>query len=333
MKFINRRSLSALGLAAVVALSVGTPAPAWAKTREIVAVVKITGIPWFNRFAEGVKKAGKELKIEAKQVGPAQADPAQQVKIIEDLIAKGVDAIVVVPNDAKVLEPVLERARAKGIVVVTHESPEQKGADWDVETIDSEKFGEAVFEKLAQSTGGKGEFALYVGGLTVPLHNYWADVGLAYLKAKYPDLKPVAERFPVGESLDDSFKTAKDILTAHPDIKGFVGFGSQGPIGFARALEQKGVAGGKITVVGTVLPKQASPYLKKKLVTEGFLWDPADAAYAAVAVANLALDKKAIENGLELPGLGKADVDTAKKVVRFNAIRNFTAENADSFGF
>ena len=44
MKLIDRRSLSALGLAAAVALSVGAPAPAWAKTREIVAVVKITGI-------------------------------------------------------------------------------------------------------------------------------------------------------------------------------------------------------------------------------------------------------------------------------------------------
>jgi simple sugar transport system substrate-binding protein len=32
----------------------------------------------------------------------------QQVKVIEDLIAKNVNAIIVVPNDATVLEPVLK---------------------------------------------------------------------------------------------------------------------------------------------------------------------------------------------------------------------------------
>ena len=58
--------------------------------------------------------------------------------MIEDLIAKNVNAIIVVPNDAKVLEPVLKKARDKGIVVLTHESPDQQIGQWDIETIDSE---------------------------------------------------------------------------------------------------------------------------------------------------------------------------------------------------
>jgi simple sugar transport system substrate-binding protein len=73
---------------------------------EIAVVVKIGGIPWFNRMEVGVKDAASELGVNAYQIGPSDADPAQQVKIVEDLIAKGVDAICVVPNDAKALEPV-----------------------------------------------------------------------------------------------------------------------------------------------------------------------------------------------------------------------------------
>jgi simple sugar transport system substrate-binding protein len=163
----------------VAALAGSAASPAAAKDVEIVAVVKIAGIPWFNRFKEGVKQAGADLHVKATQAGSAQADPAHQVKIIEDLIAKGVDVIVVVPNDAKVIEPVFERAKAKGIVVITHESSDQKGADWAVETIDNKKFAEEVFQKFADLTGGKGEFGLFVGGLTAPLQNYWADTGLA----------------------------------------------------------------------------------------------------------------------------------------------------------
>ncbi len=322
--------LSAAAFAAALAGLWASPVAA--KEAEIVAVVKISGIPWFNRFEEGVKQAGADLHVKAVQVGPAQADPAQQVKIIEDLIAKGVDAIVVVPNDAKVLEPVFERARAKGIVVVTHESPDQKGADWDVETIDNKKFAEEVFQKFADLTGGKGGFGLFVGGLTVPLHNYWADTGLAYLKAKYPDLKPVVDRLPVGESLDNSFKATQDLLKAHPDLKGIVGFGSQGPIAAAHVLQLQGLVG-KVAVVGTVLPKQATPYLKDGALNAGFLWDPKDAGYAAVAVAKKVLDKQPIEPGFSLPELGKAEVDPAKRQIKFDQIKTFTANNAASFGF
>ena len=322
-----------LGLVLAAATSVAVPLSAQAKTPEIVAVVKLTGIPWFNRFQVGVEAAGKDLGVHATQAGPAQPDPAQQVKIIEDQIARKVDAIVVVPDDANVLQPVLERARAAGIVVVTQESPGQKGADWDVETIDNKAFAEQIFKSFAEHAGGKGEFALYVGSLTVPLHNAWADIGLAYFKEHYPDLKPVADRFPVGESVDDSFRTAQELLQTHPDLKGLIGFGSQGPIGFAQALQRNGVKSGKVTVVGTVLPAQAEPFLKKGLITEGFLWDPKDAGYATVAIAKRVIDKQAVESGLELPGLGKADVDAATHTVRFNAIKTFSAENAAAFGF
>ena len=48
-----------------------------------------------------------------------------------------------VPLDVKVTEPVLKRAQAAGIKVITHEGPEQAGRDWNVELIDSIKIGRA----------------------------------------------------------------------------------------------------------------------------------------------------------------------------------------------
>ena len=51
-------------------------------------VVKIAGINWFNRMEEGVKKFGADTGINASLVGPAEADAAQQIPIIEDLIAR-----------------------------------------------------------------------------------------------------------------------------------------------------------------------------------------------------------------------------------------------------
>ncbi len=132
---------------AALALLMLTPALLFAKAEvedevfEIATVVKITGIPWFNRMEVGVDRAADELGVNAYQIGPADADPAQQVRMVEDLISKGVDAICVTPNDATALEPVFNRAREQGIIIITHESPDQRGKDYDLELIDNENFG------------------------------------------------------------------------------------------------------------------------------------------------------------------------------------------------
>jgi ribose transport system substrate-binding protein len=47
-----------------------------------------------------------------------ESDLSQQVAIVEQMIAGGVDAIVVAPADSRALVPVLKRARQAGIVVV-----------------------------------------------------------------------------------------------------------------------------------------------------------------------------------------------------------------------
>jgi hypothetical protein len=45
------------------------------------------------------------------------------------------------------------------------------------------------------------------------------------------------------------------------------------------------------------------------------------------------LDKQPVDSSLELPGLGKANVDPATKQIKFDQIKTFNADNAASFGF
>jgi simple sugar transport system substrate-binding protein len=317
-------------LAALVALLALPLAAAQAKRFEIVTVVKITGIPWFNRMEVGVQKAAKELGVNAYQVGPADADPAQQVRTIEDLISKGVDAICVTPNDAKSLGPVFERAKKAGIVIITHESPDQVGKDYDIELIDNVKFAQRSWDMLAKNMGGKGQYAIFVGSLTVPLHNLWADEGIKYAKAKYPGMQLVTERIPCGEDQELSKQKTLELIKAYPQLQGIVGFGSLGPPGAAQALKEKGLAN-KIAVVGTVLPGQAAQYLKDGSMKYGILWDPADAGYAMTWIAKQMLEKKKPTDGMNVPGVGK--VSLSGDVIKANAMVDITAANAGSFGF
>ena len=52
--------------------------------------------------------------------------------------------------------------------------------------------------------GGKGKYAVFVGSLTVPLHNAWADAAIAYLKKNHPDMQLVGDRYGVAENVDAS---------------------------------------------------------------------------------------------------------------------------------
>ncbi|MGQ9622468.1 MAG: substrate-binding domain-containing protein [Candidatus Caldatribacteriaceae bacterium] len=315
-----------------------------AKTYEIAVVVKIAGIPWFNRMAEGVEQAAKELGVNAYLTGPATADPAPQVQMVEDLVTRGVDAVCVVPNDAKALGPVFSKAREKGIVVITHESPfETEAIDWDVETIDSVQFGRNPIDAIVEELKESGElekytpenpagFVMLVGSLTVPLHNFWADVALEYVKEKYPFLKELTSRLPTAESVEDSRAAVLDLITTYGDqFKAVIGWGSLGPIGAAQAVAEKGMED-KVIVVGDAIPSTVAPYLKTGAVDWAQLWDPKDAGYAMVYIAKQILDGVEIKEGMEIPGLGPIKVEG--KVISVNQIKVMpTAEAAEALGF
>jgi simple sugar transport system substrate-binding protein len=134
-----------------------------ASAEDVSVVAKVGGIPWFNAMEAGIRKAGRELGIASGMVGPTEADAAQQVRAVEDLIARRSKVIAVVPNDARALEPVFRRARSAGIKVLTHESPDQKGADWNIELSSVAGFGERHMDSLGKAMGGEGTNAVFVG--------------------------------------------------------------------------------------------------------------------------------------------------------------------------
>jgi len=321
------RRLTAVFAGAALSVVLGTAAYAGDQPTMGV-VVKIGGIPWFNAMETGIKEQAAKDGVDASMIGPTSADPALQVRAIEDLIAKKVTIIGVVPNDEKAIEPVLEKARQAGIKVVAHEGPGIQNKDWDFELASAKGFGETHAELLAQKMGGKGEYAVYVGSLTVPLHNAWADAAIAYLKAKYPDMKLIGDRYGVAENVDDSRKTALDLLSAHPDLKGFLAFGSQGPIGAGRAIEERGLLG-KVFVLGPFSPGQGRKLVKEGAIAGGFMWNPAEAGRVFVRVGKLLAEGKDIKAGSTIEGLGTVKPDDKTHNIITDNLVPINAETVD----
>lgn len=300
-----------LNTATAVGLIMGVATMASAET-QIGIVVKIGGIPWFNAMEEGILERAAELGVSAEMIGPTSADPALQVRAIEDLIAKGVDVIGVVPNDEAALEPVLTKAREAGIVVVAHEGPGLNNVDWNFELASADGFGEAHAELLCSKVEEPGKFAVFVGSLTVPLHNAWADAAIAWMGENCDKLELVGERYGVAENVDDSRSTALDLIAANSDLRGFLAFGSQGPIGAGRAVEERRL-GGQVHVLGPFSPGQGRSLLKDDIISGGFMWNPAEAGRVFVTLGNMLVEGEEIVEGTVVEGLGAVSPDPATR--------------------
>ncbi|MGR3250859.1 MAG: substrate-binding domain-containing protein [Paracoccus sp. (in: a-proteobacteria)] len=278
--------------------------------QTITTVVKVTGENWFIRMNEGVDQFNAENDaIDASQVGPAQADAAQQARIIEDLVARGVSAIAVVPMDPSALEGVLRRAQQRGIKVIAHEGDSIVNADADIEAFDNAAFGTRINEGLAECMGGEGKWTSFVGSLGSLTHNQWVDAGAENARANHPGMELVAEKNESFNDANRAYERAKEILRANPDIKGFQGSSAIDVIGIGRAIEEAGLED-QTCVFGLGLPRDTGPYLETGAVDRIYFWDPKDAGYVMNVVSEMILNGTEITDGMDLgvPGYNQVTV-------------------------
>ncbi|UHD44257.1 substrate-binding domain-containing protein [Aureimonas altamirensis] len=329
------RILTALMGTAALGMAMASPLAAQEKT--VVTVVKVTGENWFTRMEEGVKAYGDEHEgIATRQVGPAKADAAQQAAIIQDLIAQGVDAIAVVPMDPSSLEGVLRRATQRGIKVITHEADNLQNTEVDLEAFDNAEFGAHFNEQLAECMGHEGKWTSFVGSLGSLTHVQWADGG-AKNAEKYDKMELVSAKNESFNDANRAYELAREILRAHPDIKGFQGGSAIDVIGIGRAVEEAGIAD-KTCVYGLGLPKDTGPYLETGAVDGIAFWDPKDAGYVMNILAAKVLAGEEITDGMDLgvPGYDKVSVTDGPGegvIVRGQAWVDVTKDNYKDYPF
>ena len=307
-------------------------APADGEELNFTTVVKIAGINWFNRMEEGVVAWGEENGVNANLVGPAEADAAQQIPIIEDLIAQGVDALCVIPMDPTQLDPVLQKAMDAGITVITHEASNQVNMDYDIEAFDNMAFGAGLMDRLAAVMGEEGEYAVFVGSLGSKTHNEWVDGGIARQQEAYPNMTMVGDK---NESFDDAeiaYQKAKEILAAYPNIKGFQGSASTDVAGIGRAVEEAGLQD-EVAVVGTSLPSIAGDLLTTGAIDAIGFWDPAVAGAACNKIALMIINGEEVGEGTDLGIDGYNSLKAQGNVLYGDAAVYVDAETAADYPF
>lgn len=253
----------------------------------IAVITKDNTAAWFKRMELGVNQFGEETSINVIQKGPANADAASQVEVVDNMIDQGVDAICVVPIDPGALEASLKRAMEQGIVVISHEASNLENTLFDTEAFTADDFGAAIMDALAKDMNEEGKYAMMVAYTTSTTHMEYANAQYNHQQETYPNMELINDgAIPTcesEESIDTSYERAKEVLKANPDLKGFTGVASTDCPGIAKAVEELGL---DVKVVGVGTPNEFKPYVKSGTITTVKLWDPMVSGYVMCKLAS-----------------------------------------------
>ncbi len=306
-----------------------------AKKWKIATVVKESSDPWFIRMEEGVKQYAGDTGNNAFQKGPAAYDSAQQVQIINELIAQDIDAICVVPIDPAACETVLKKAMDQGIVVITHESPTQENCNYNIEAFDNVGYGAYMMDELAKAMGEEGEYVCMVGFLTTASHMEWTQAAIDRQKEKYPNMKLIdIESVETDDRMEIAYEKAKELLKTYPDLKGFLGTSSYDAPGAGKAITELGLAG-KAVAVGTSVTSCCADQLSNDSMAAALCWDPATAGYVMNELAQMVLEGRESEivDGLNLGQAGYESLAVNGKYLNGEGWIVITKENMGDYNF
>lgn len=151
------------------------------------------GNTWRTQFLDDMKQVADKYKQEgiiSKYIVNNGSSTADQITAINSFIAQGVNAIIVVPQSATGLRPVVEKAIKQGITVVSADDADWPGA---VNVVnDNSKTMLVATEWLAEQIHGKGDI-VYINGIPGTPFDDARNAEVKQVLANYPDIHIVGQ--------------------------------------------------------------------------------------------------------------------------------------------
>lgn len=210
----------------ILVTSCGAPADSQGRKKLIIAwVSKSLGNPVFELGQRGALQKAKELSegpiaVELLAVGPASADAIEQTRILDDLIARGVDGIAVSCNDPTACTAPINRAVASGIPVMTWDSDSPQSQRFSFLSIDNYASGRIAADQLAATINGTGKVAVITGVPGALNLQQRVDGFNDRLAEAYPNMQ-VVRVFASNEDINLGVQGVEETMQAHPDLRGW----------------------------------------------------------------------------------------------------------------
>jgi ribose transport system substrate-binding protein len=259
MRFSNTRHVSngALSVLAGFGLLIAISCNRSHKTTIAVIPKATADIFWQSVHAGAVKSAWAN-KVDIVWDGPAsETDIAGEMKIVETMINRQVDALALAPSDSSAFKIAVDRAAKAHIPVIIFDSGIDSDKYATFVATDNRAGGALGADRMGRILGGKGKIVMIKttpGGASTTARE---DGFREELKAKFPGIQILDERFGMA-SIAQSLTVAENMLTAYPDLNGIFASNESGTEGASQAVKARG---GRMKLVGF----DSSPRLLEQL--------------------------------------------------------------------
>src|SRR3984893_15531044 len=296
MKVTNTTKIS-LGLLCPIFIAMAqTPAfaedqPTFALSKDVQAhvnkgekpIIRVSYHDVSNEFApfikKGVEKAVADFGVDAKLVGPVGADAEKQVSEIESLIEKGVDGLTISSVSTDALAPVIQRAMARGIPVVTFntDNPSSKRLAFVGQNL--VESGRVAGKLLADTLGGKGSVII----TTLDAAAQWSidrEKGAREALGKYPDIK-ILTTVTTGTEPQQIYSSVENAMQANKDVDGILSLWCCSAPAAGQYVQRNGLAD-KVKIVGFDLLPETIKLVQGNVVAATIDQGPEKQSYDAV---------------------------------------------------
>jgi rhamnose transport system substrate-binding protein len=258
------------------------------KKVDMVLLPKFLGIAVFDQANQGAQEAHKELKNPGKLdfLGPTPENSvAGQIEIVKTATTQGVGAIMISNNAGDQLAPAAKDAAAKGVTVVTWDSPISPDAEkLFVAQVDFGETGTVMADMALGILPDGGDFAVLSASPDATNQNQWiAAMKKALEDKKYEKLKLVDIVYGNDKS-EDSYNAALGLVDKYKDLKLIMAPTTVGIVAAAKAMQDEGLCD-KIKVSGLGLPGEMVSYTKNGCAPQFALWSFVDLGYLTYYVS------------------------------------------------
>ena len=258
-----------LTLAVVSTLSLASPFSVQAEDKPKVALVmKSLANEFFRTMEDGAKDYQKQHPNDFDLVANGikdESDTGNQIRIVEQMIATGADALVIAPADSKALVPVIKRAMDAGITVVNIDNrldPEVlKSKNLSVPFVgpDNRKGARLVGDYLAKEKLKAGDQVGIIEGVPTTTNAQQRTAG-------FKDAMDAAQMKVVSVQsgnweIDKGNAVAAAMLNEYPELKALLAGNDSMALGAVSAVRAAGKTG-QVQVVGYDNINAIKPMLK-----------------------------------------------------------------------
>lgn len=271
-------------IGAVCALTAALASTACRRDTKLeIAVIPMgnSHVYWLSVHA-GAVKAARELGVDILWDGPpSETDFAGQLKIVDAMINRRVNAIAVAPIDRQALVSVVDRAASQKIPVVIFDSPINTETFVAQVATDNYRAGEMAAERMGLILHGHGDVGI-VAAHPGSASSTAREQGFQdYIQKNFPGIHIVEKQFGMAD-FALSLTKAENILTGHPGLKGMFASNESSTVGAARAVQERG---GKVKLVGFDSSPIELNALKSGVIDALIIQDPFKMGYQSVKAA------------------------------------------------